>query len=337
MISENYNCIQGYECLAGCISNYFNYYNIGINESDIFLCGGGFSLEYSGNLQCLQIGTKAYEADNKFLRKYKIPYSCGICYEKDGEAFLKDCAVGGIPIMIRVATNHLTYHNVYKTAASSPHWINVIGKCEDGFIISDCAVPALKRETSVSCVSEQEILRAWRNMRYENIILDSGKLQAINVAKIKRDSEDMLYQGILEYLSPSKRFFKSSISGIDAIPAMIKDLQSCQWYEREELGSLLREINYQVKLKGVISYRYVIKMKMQELGCEQVLIEEYDRVTESWNNLLFKLIRVGITGKTEQLSVMAENVMDIRKTEKDVLTKIEKMIYSKIKEGKGRK
>ena len=44
MLSDNYKCIQGYECLVGCLSNYFNYYNIDVNESDIFLCGDGFKL-----------------------------------------------------------------------------------------------------------------------------------------------------------------------------------------------------------------------------------------------------------------------------------------------------
>lgn len=323
MLSDNYKCIQGYECLAGCISNYFNHYNIGLNESDIFLCGNGFYVEYSGDLQYLRIGTKAYEANRKFIKKHNIPCKKGFMSENsEAKEMVEYCIGTGIPLIVRVDTGNLSYHSVYHNSPASPHWINVIGSCNNGYIISDCAVPALKRETIVVQITKEELLSAWKEMRYEYIILSEEGLYTVDVEKIKSDSVDRLCSSFEEYLRPKKKWFSSTKQGVNALVSLIDDITDYSWKNTEELNYMVREINYQIKLNGIVSHRYVIKMKLKELGYEEACINEFDGITDRWNNLFFKLLRAGMTGRLEEFEKIRDEAYVINEQERENINKI---------------
>lgn len=323
MLSENYKCIQGYECLAGCLSNYFNYYNIGINESDIFLCGEGYCIEYSGDIQYLQIGTKAYEANKKFIKKYDVPCKRGF-FLQDIEALemISNCIISEQPLIVRVNTSMLSYHSVYQNSQASPHWINVIGTWDNGYIISDCAIPSLKREKIVAQISSEELIEAWRKMHYEYIILLDEKLYGVDEEKIKRDSKERLCISFEKYIRPKKRLFSSTNYGVNAIYSLLDSISRSNWNNREELDYIIREINYQVKLNGVISHRYVIEIKLKELGCMEGDIKEFDEITDNWNNLFLKLLRAGMTGRINELKIIRDEAYAIKKREVNNISKI---------------
>lgn len=320
MLSDNYKCIQGYECLAGCISNYFNHYNIGLNESDIFLCGYGFKVEYSGDLQYLRIGAKAYDANKKFIKRYDIPCERGYIPERiAAKEFIEYCISKDIPLIVRVDTENLSYHNVYHNSPPSPHWINVVGKCDNGYIISDCAIPALKREKAIAPIIEEELLLSWSKKRYEYIVLSKEKLYLIDVERIKHDSEKKLYSSFQEYLRPKKKWFSSTKQGVDAVMAMLDDMVAYNWESSDELDFRIREINYQVKLNGLISHRYVIKMKLEELKYSETLLNSIDEIADRWNNLFFKLLRVGMTGKIKELEKIRDEACAISEQEREAI------------------
>lgn len=323
MLSENYKCIQGYECLGGCISNYFNYYNVGLNESDIFLCGDGFQVEYSGDLQYLRIGTKAYEANKKFIKSYEMPCERGFLPEISiARKFIEGCINKDIPVIVRVNTENLSYHSVYHNCPPSPHWINVIGRSNNGYIISDCAIPALKREMAVSEIMEEELLLSWGKMRYEYIMLSKENLYSVNAERIKRDSEKKLYRYFEEYIRPKKKWFSGIRQGVDAIASMFDDMVTYNWDSKDELDFCIREINYQVKLNGLISYKYVIKMKLEELGYSEAVLKSIDEVADRWNNLFFKLLRVGMTGRVKELEKIRYEAYAISQQEREDISLI---------------
>lgn len=323
MLSDNYKCIQGYECLAGCISNYFNYYNIGLNESDIFLCGDGFRIEYSGDLQYLRIGTKAYEANRKFINKYKIPCKKGFMSENsEAKEMAEYCIGAGIPLIVRVDTGNLSYHSVYHNSPASPHWINVIGSCRNGYIISDCAIPALKRENIVVQIMKEELLSAWKEMRYEYIILSEEGLYSVDMERIKHDSVDRLRNLFEEYLRPKKKWLSNAKQGINAVASLLDDITDYSRKNAGELNHMVREINYQVKINGIVSHRYVIKMKLKELGYAEACINEFDGITDRWNNLFFKLLRAGMTGRAEGFEKIRDESYVINEQELENINKI---------------
>lgn len=323
MLSDNYKCIQGYECLAGCLSNYFNYYNIDINESDIFLCGDGLNVEYSGDLQYLRIGTKAYEANGKFLKKYNIQCKQGFISDSiEAGKMAEYCINTDVPLTVRVDTGRLSYHSVYHNLPSSPHWINVIGGNESGYIVSDCAIPSLKRETIVTQITKEELLPAWEAMRYEYVILSKEKLSEADRERIKNDSRDRLFKSFEEYIRPKKKWFSNTRQGINAVVSLLDDIAGYLWESRDELDYIIREVNYQVKLKGIISYRYVVKIKLMELGVSDIYVKEFDEITDMWNNLFFKLLRAGMTGRGEELEKIRDEAYKIKGMEEDNIKRI---------------
>ena len=323
MLSDNYKCIQGYECLVGCLSNYFNYYNIDVNESDIFLCGDGFNIEYSGDLQYLRIGTKAYEAGGKFIKKYKIPCKNGFMSDSEEAVKMAEYCIGkDIPLTVRVNTGRLSYHSVYHNSPPSPHWINVIGGNNGGYIISDCAIPSLKRENIAAQITGDELMSAWEALRYEYIVFDKEKLYETDRERIKRDSRDRLLRAFEEYIRPKRKWFRSTRQGIDAVTSLFDDIVSCLGESREELDYIIREINYQVKLKGIISYRYVVKKKLMELGLSDIYVKEFDGITDRWNNLFFKLLRAGMTGQQEELERIRDEAYAVKGMEESNIRNI---------------
>lgn len=323
MISNNYQCLQGYECLAGCIFNYFNYYNVPLNESDIFLSGKGFKLEYSGEIRYLRIGTKAYQANELFLKRYKIPHNHNrLPSRQRAKLFIERCIASELPLIVRVNTGKLTYHNVYKTSMASPHWLNVIGMSDTAYVISDSAIPAIKREHIVATVGKDEILSSWEDMQYEHIVLDIKKLKDIEVEIIKEDSINMFYEGINKYLNPKKRLFSTKIEGIQVIPCLVKDLKMCRYDTKEELEAVIKDVNYQVKLKGVVTYRHIVSAKLHELGYEQDIITRYDDVTDRWNGLFFMLMKIGLTGKEEQIDRLVEEAEQVCEYDRKVLSAV---------------
>ena len=117
----DYPAIRGFECLSSCIASYLAYRGIPVSESDIFLCGGGYRIRYSGDIYRIEIGADAYQAAFRFLDRYQVKYEHG----RMKSSLLKELSERGQVVLVRTIGGR-SYHKVF-SGIDSPHWIAVTG------------------------------------------------------------------------------------------------------------------------------------------------------------------------------------------------------------------
>lgn len=306
---KSYSNVRGNECLTACIIAYMKYCGLHINESDIFLAGKGYRISYSGNIYDVEIGADAYEAVYRFVEKYEVPYSHGRIKKEYAVSSLDDAADREQMISVRVSTSRLTYDNVYKSI-KAPHWISVIGRTKDNYIIADNAIPGVAGKVYLGDIGKEELISAWEELGYEYFLLGNDIRNVSGIEKvIKEDAETELNQGLIRYFNPKRHIFTSKREGTDAAITLFRDLKSLNIADRGEILSVMRMISYRARIGGIVSYKNVIYEKFCELGIENELLKEYQDNISVWNKIFMQLFKAGIRCD----EVLIERIMDMAK------------------------
>lgn len=285
----DYPAIRGFECLSSCIASYLAYRGIPVSESDIFLCGGGYRIRYSGDIYRIEIGADAYQAAFRFLDRYQVKYEHG----RMKPSLLKELSERGQVVLVRTIGGR-SYHKVFSTI-DSPHWIAVTGYDSGSFAVADNAVPDVKESVYHGLVSEEELMDIWGRTGYEYLIVDSKQEQlAGRIQQIRQNSVKELEVGVKRYFHPKKHLFSSVKEGCCSITGLFEDYLEAVPEERAQAMALAQEINRQVRVGGAVSYKKAILQKLREMQAEDTVLKEYGDIIKMWHEIFLHLLKAAI-------------------------------------------
>lgn len=312
IVNKEYNLVQGHECLSACLGNYLNYLYPDLTGNEIIVAGGGFRVTYDSDQKV--IGTPFYDANFKFMRKYGIQYKRSNC-EKNQEEFIRKCIRTGQKIIIKVDVCQLTYNRVFKQVSSAPHLVNILGKKEDELYICDGYVPTREASVFEGWVSCQSVIKAWKKMNAEYIILD--KQIKIDCPKIQLDMMEILHRNIQEYITGGIK--NDVFYGYTAILQLFEDIK--KQMEKQYIQKLILEYNYQIKIFGFLSMKIIlreilIKMNMMELATS------YNDVIKHWNIMCTILVKMAFSKSERILQELQNKIIDCIQKEERILLQI---------------
>lgn len=320
IFERQYRTQQGYECLGGCICNLLQYGGCQLNESDILLNGNGFRFYYSGDIYENAFGYQVYEANEQFLKKWKIPYRHIWIETEKMENFLSEQIEREKGVILRVNSKYLPYDPVFKTMASVPHAINVIGEKVDNYIISDSAIPSMNQTYFQGAVNKKEVLTAWQQMGGESFLIDVTKLP--DCSKIQESSREILKDALLQYCSFKKKFWRHDYEGTAAIQKLYEDLYT-EALRGADMKALAMDLNYYFKLNGFITCRQMILIKLEELEIANVYLALYKEIIDEWNRLLYRQIRAGILNRAEEFGKIMKQALELNKKEEKLYRRLD--------------
>lgn len=307
----DYPAIRGFECLSSCIASYLAYRGIPVSESDIFLCGGGYRIRYSGDIYRIEIGADAYQAAFRFLDRYQVKYEHG----RMKFSLLKELSERGQVVLVRTIGGR-SYHKVFSTI-DSPHWITVTGYDSGNFIIADNAVPDVKESLYHGVVSEEELMDIWGRTEYEYLMMDSEQEQLKGrVQQIRQTSERELKIGIKRYFQPKKHLFSSVKEGCSSITGLFEDYMAEVPQERTQAMALAQEINRQVRIGGAVSYKKAILQKLREMHLDESVLKEYENIINTWHEIFLRLLKAAIKCDGDVVQKMKEQVEELIERER---------------------
>lgn len=316
IVNKEYNLVQGHECLSACLGNYLNYLYPDLTGNEIIIAGEGFRVTYDSEKKV--IGTPFYDANFKFLRKYGILYKKNNC-GKNQEEFIRKCIRAGKKMIIKVDASQLTYNRIFKQAKNTPHLLNILGEKENEFYICDGYVPTREASVFEGWVSCRSVIKAWKKMNTEYIIL--GKQIEIDSQKIKLDMMTILHKNIKEYITGGS---KDNISyGYTAILQLLEDIK--KQMGKLDIQKLILEYNYQIKIFGFLSMKIIlreilVKMNMMELA------NSYNDVIKYWNNICMFLVKMAFSKRERNLQELQNKIMDCISIEECILLQIMNII-----------
>lgn len=320
MICEKeYHTIQGHECLSSCISNYFYNNGLALTGSDIFFLGDGFHITYQNN-DNMVIGADLYNANYTFCDRYHVTIQHEKCLSKESaKNLLKQSILEERKICIKVSSECLKYNKVFKQASGSPHFINVIGIKEQELYISDGYVPTYVPSAFEGWVFAEHIMEAWKRMQYEYVILDDN-FDNLSAELLESEVKNKIQFGIYEYLNESMVEGELYI-GEKAVLHLLEDLEKV-FDENKEVGKLVYNINYQLKIYGFITSKQMLLEKLIFMKYDETNLLEYQIVIDGWNKLCLLLLKAGLSGKKEYFLKMHVKAMILIEKERSILVSI---------------
>lgn len=309
--------------MSSCVTAYFKCIGLEIKESDIFLCGDGYRITYSGDIYGIQVGADAYRAVFRFLKRYRVKYAHGRMNGKEAAEELYKMVQERRMLMIRVDCSYLSYHPVYKNM-KAPHWISIIDYESQQYVIADNAIPDRSGSVWSGEIAEEELTAAWESAGYEYLVLDSVQAElAEKTKKIKADAAQKLTQGMEWYFHPKRHLFSSVKEGVESMMSLFRDYQKLQLSDRELSATLIQEMNYRIRMGGAVSYKNVIREKLWELGAEEQVIQAYENVIKEWNRIILGMLKAGLKCSTKLVERLISDTEVLLKKEEDVFIKLQ--------------
>lgn len=312
-LNRTYNLVQGHECLSASIGNYLNYFCRDITGNELLIAGNGFNVTYDRKRKV--IGAPIYEANFCFMKKYGISYVCKKCSE-EAEEFLYNCIKQKKKIILRVDARQLTYNRVFQQAVDSPHYVNLLGENDRQFYLCDGYVPT--RETSVyeGWINGDCLIRAWKSMQYEYLILDYDK--SLDTSRILQDVGETLCGDLTKYITGGNE--GQIFYGQDAILQMIADLQ--KEYGGDHTKEQILQFNYQLRIYGFLSLKETLKEIFSKRIEFEEILEEYNDVIAQWNRICMLLVKVAYARDATKWEKLNKRVSDCVVKEKNIIIQV---------------
>lgn len=145
LLDEGYKTLQGTSCLTACMQNYLNATGIPLDETHMMLNSASELIYYKGrpyNQNYLEIDCG--KGIDYLTETCHLSYTNEVFQDKKEKEFLDYCIENNLLITLLVDAKSLTYSNVFRNSTGTKHAINLIGKNESMFFISDGFIPSRK-------------------------------------------------------------------------------------------------------------------------------------------------------------------------------------------------
>lgn len=306
---------RGFECLSSCIANRFSCLEIPVQESDIFLCGGGYRIRYSGDIHRIEIGADAYRAAFRFLDKYKVEYQYGRYSGADTSLLCRLLQRYGMLLVRTVGAR--SYHKVFEGIAS-PHWILVTGQKNGVCMVVDAAIPDVRESVFCGEMPADELVDIWGNMDYEYMIVDSYQPSLMGrIEEIREQAQNEWLDGMVRYFHPKKHWFSVKKEGCESVISLLSDYIELAPQDKNLAMTLVQEINDKVRMGGVISYKKAILQKMISWKVGENMVEEYQSVIETWHDIFLRLLKAAIKCDMEAVVRLKQQAEELVERERE--------------------
>lgn len=299
---ENFKPMQGYECLNSCLTNYLNIWGIHVDPSIIYFCGEGFNIKFikSNNLHII---TTSHKSNFDFMRKYGITFDKIKENSEKSKSQLIRMLEDNHSISLKVLSSSLNYNRVF-SQNDSIHFINAIGISSDKnkVFVVDGYVPTLKPSTFSGWVDIDDIVQAWS--RAEGEYIEFQKPEMMNLEVIYSDYISALKNQLGSYISKTGSS-DGLFYGYLALIELFHELTNCP---SKQMAEVTRDINYQIRIQGVIASRYFIKRAVNLILNNAEMCEKIDGFIEKWNSISLMLIKASFSGKRDYLKIIYEKV-----------------------------
>ncbi len=147
---SNYNHKMAAHCESGAVTAQLNHAGLNISEPMVFGISGGLFFGYF-KLPTLDFPTFVLRNQPGKIRKAvqkRLNISISSSKEKDPDRAMRaldDLLLQNIPVAVQVDFFYMNYIPAYARAHFNAHFINVVGKEDDSYLISDSYYPQIAR------------------------------------------------------------------------------------------------------------------------------------------------------------------------------------------------
>lgn len=312
MNSEAIKCIQGYECLSASLGNCMSAVNDQLSGNAIILLGGGIRTYYDSSE--MVIGSDMYDSNYVFLKNMGIDYSINQ-YTDEDEALdnLTSSLKSNKSMILKLGAGMLDYNRIFKQAGDSCHCINIFDVNGDECYIVDGFVPTKEPSVYTGWVSKNMIMEAWKKTSFESIVLND--LEKIKNYDYTEEIKRAFIKAIKDYMLGGND--NQIYLGKDAIDRLFSDLLVS--FEKLPVEKLVY-LNYQLKIYGFISQKWVLHDIMSILGIG--FADEYQKIIMNWNTICSLLLKYTFGKRENKMQSLYDKVKECIQNENELLEKI---------------
>ena len=311
MIEKNYIPAQGYECLNSCICNYLKIWGFTLDSSVIFFCGSGFKIGFN-NSDKLHISANVFQSNFDFMKRYNIRYS----YTQIDKSFdIKKNIIKMIDegrfFCIKVSSSYLKYNRVF-SQNESLHYIDIVDydPYNNKLLIIDGFVPTVVPSTFFGWVDMDDLLLGWEKSRYDYIEFFKPM--------------HLEFEQINDYLFKSYKV-DGGVYGYKAFLTLLKEL-----IERpvEDLTKLALDINYQIRIHGLIASRYYLRNAVELILNDLELYNAVNNCITKWNSICMLFVKASFKKDLDFLKSISNDISSMIESENDLLKEITRKLSS---------
>lgn len=324
---------QGCSCIVASLKDVLSYYGMNIDESDVYILGGGGNYILDNNIADKDGVHKMHcnvpNVVNKFLKNLNILYTKkknidDILEEKNIMNSLKH----NEPTMIIVSTYLLDYDNEFLNLDKNiGHVITIIGVDYDKnrIKISDSYIPSLPPRNFCGWVNKEEILKAHAKQQNLSIKLDKESVTKSN-NYITTDWISNKLKQCLIVLLQSLVYGKADVDnniyyGIEAFKKYELELLKLKDYDDNKFSKCLFQHNVHLKIEGFIANRYYLLrtikkvLKKQKSNKVKMISARMEKNIHDWTIFRFLMTKISVTSNKNKIPEMVKKYTNLYKEE----------------------
>lgn len=328
LADQGYETIQGVSCLTACMRNYLNVMKIPIDETHMML-NSVSELVYNKELFFDQnyLEINCGSGIDYLVKNCDISYVNELYLDDNELEFIEECVENNQFLTLLVDAKSLTYSDIFQKSIGTKHAINVIGKKNNFFCISDGFIPSRNDELFQGYISEETIIDAWKKAGKRYYLWDFSKY-------VPRQDDDKWKNEIKKHLELYLLGGKngSKYYGKDAMECFFSDI--AQKYEKDlsMYVACLKSISYVIKVYGVYAVR---KLLVQALGKYHIaekngrnayIYDAAEKIKEEWDNMSLYAMYAMTNTKYEKYKMFMDKIQRLSDMEIELFHEIIKII-----------
>jgi len=327
-IINDFSTIQGNNCIMSCVKNILNFYTKRfIDESDIFLIGNGFKIEYTTTNTNILLTSRVFKVAMMFLNNVGLNYEIKR-FEKSKDAIsaIKKNIDDNIPVIVQLVAKDLDYVNVFGGGENVFHYFNVIGyeNHEGTFLISDSYVPTIPPSLFNNFYDIKKVEKSMAGAGNLIVIIrpNENDLVRFNNVYNKYFISNSVKKCLHEYLTieydDSGTFYN-----LFALKKLSEDIVSFREIYKDDFTKKMIMLNIMIKRYGLIhSRQYLLDYLKKEKFNYNSLIQSLNEIINKWNHICSIMIRASVTQRKDSLKLLSKQIYELSIYEETILKEI---------------
>lgn len=298
MPCENYKTFLGSECLLACFHNIVKYYNLDIEECDVFLYGDGLKTIYRKSTEDnpdITLAGNVYGSVFKFCggdNKIKVLKRDNLS-EAEAKNDMLDYLSQDMPVTVKVDPGYLKYSPIYVNGYGLTHYINIIdyNAENDSVLLSDGFIPTFPPSVYHNWYDYKIIQEGGSLKNHFYIIFDISGLKEDKLLqnKIKENGFLKLRANLAGYLNGYED--GNFAYGIKALRQFAEDVPLFLELLGNRFSEGMFKLNYNMKIHGLVSGKILLYKAFKRLkhnmnsDAERILADELMEMVNEWNKI----------------------------------------------------
>jgi len=334
MPCAKYKTFLGSECLLACFHNIIKYYDLDIEECDVFLFGDGLKTIYrkfTENSTDFILAGNVHGSVFKFCGDSKIKALIkenlsGIGAKNDMLYYLSQ----DMPVTVKVDPGYLKYSPIYANGFGLTHYINILDYNveNDSVLLSDGFIPTFPPSVYHNW-HDYKLIQEGRSLKnHFYIIFDISEFKKDKLLqnKIKENGCLKLRANLAGYLNGYED--GSFVYGIKALRQFAEDVPLLLELLGDRFSEGMFKLNYSMKINGLLSGKILLYKAFKRLkhkmnsDMEHILTDELMEMVNEWNKISLLVVRSGVLRSKESLILLSDKIKAVVSKEERVYSKI---------------